>query len=160
MNKGVQHIIPAFTIFEVTIVLAIISVIVSMVAFSVQRLFNQMQVTEEIHAELNNFYKVRSMLWYDCVTADSIVIQEQQFITYSEGVPVQYRVEDDVLYRNQNGLDQELNLEVRGLENKDVDGGSELVMTFDWKGEPLEWRFFNRPDVSEEVNAYFDKRDG
>jgi len=159
MSKVNQHIIPAFTIFEVTIVLAIMSVIVSMVAFSVQRLFHQMQVTEEIHAELNNFYQVRSTLWYDCITADSIVIQDQHFLTYSNGVAVQYQVAEEALFRNQNGLDKDLNVEVRSLESREVEGGSELVLTFDWKGEPLEWRFFNRPDVADGINQYFDRRD-
>ncbi|XOV67594.1 MAG: type II secretion system protein [Fluviicola sp.] len=160
MSNLKQHIVPAFTIFEVTVVLAIMSVIVSMVAFSVQRLFHQMQVTEEIHTELNNFYQVRSMLWYDCVTADSIIVQDQQFLTYSDGKFVQYRLEEEALYRNQHGADQELGMAIQSLENREAEGGSELVLTFNWKGEPMEWRFFNLPDVSEGVNQFFDKRDG
>lgn len=160
MSSSMRNSVPAFTIFEVTIVLAIMSVIVSMVAFSVQRLFGQMQVTEEIHAELNNFYKVRSMLWYDCITADSIVFGEQQFAAYSKGSEIQYRLEADAMIRTQNGLDQDLKLEVNSLEKREVEGGSELVLTFDWKGEPLEWRFFNRPDISDGINAFFDRRDG
>ncbi len=158
MNRTSQHSISAFTIFEVTVVLAIMSIVVSMVAFSVQRLFHQMQVTEEIHAELNNFYKVRSMLWYDCATADSIVFQEQRFLAYSDGNPVLYHVDEDVLYRNQSGVDQELNIEIRSIEKQEVEQGSEIVLSFDWKGEPLEWRFFNRPDVADGINQYFDER--
>ncbi|MCR9171950.1 MAG: hypothetical protein NXI10_05635 [bacterium] len=160
MNKGKQHTVPAFTIFEVTVVLAIMSVVVSMVAFSTQSLFKQMKVTEDIHAELNNFYKVRSMLWYDCVMADSITFQENEFLAFTNGVPVQYRVEEDRLYRNQDGQDRDLNLDILSLEKMDVDAGSDIILTFDWKGEPLEWRFFNLPNLADGVNQYFDTRDG
>lgn len=160
MNRSSQNSIPAFTIFEVTIVLAIMGVVISMVAFSVQRLFNQMQVSEEIHAELNNFYKVRSMLWHDCITADSIKFQEKQFLAYSDGEPVQYRVEDDMLYRNQLGTDQPLNLGVLNFGQEEVEDGTEISIIFDWKGGPMEWRFFNRPDVADEINNFFERRDG
>lgn len=160
MNNQEKHIIPAFTIFEVTIVLAIMGVIVSMVAFSVQRLFNQMQVTEELHAELNNFYQVRSTLWYDCSTADSVVFNSSRIYTYKKGLPTIYFIEEDVFYRSVEGRSQELKVAVRGLSNNILEDGEEIVITFDWKGDPMEWRFFNRPDFAESVNQYFDKRNG
>lgn len=160
MNNQKKHIVPAFTIFEVTIVLAIMGVIVSMVAFSVQRLFNQMQVTEELHAELNNFYQVRSTLWYDCTTADSVIFKNNQILSYKQGNPIVYFLEDEVFYRSQQGVEQQLKVAVTRLSSNALEDGEEIVITFDWKGESMDWRFFNRPDLSESVNQYFDRRNG
>ena len=131
-----------------------------MVAFSVQRLFNQMQVTENLHAELNAFYQVRSSLWYDCTTADSVIYNDNKLLAYKEGIPVIYYTEDDVFYRSSHGRNQELNVAVTDFTKEALDDGEQIVITFDWKGEPMEWRFFNRPDYAKSVNQYFDKRNG
>ena len=131
-----------------------------MVAFSVQRLFNQMQVTEELHAELNNFYQVRSTLWYDCTTADSVIFKNNQILSYKQGNPIVYFLEDEVFYRSQQGVEQQLKVAVTRLSSNALEDGEEIVITFDWKGESMDWRFFNRPDLSESVNQYFDRRNG
>ena len=100
------------------------------------------------------------MLWYDCITADSIVYSDHQFSTYSNGSVVHYRMESDHLFRTQLGTEQDLKLEVLDMEKVAVEEGAEIVITFGWKGAPLEWRFFDRPDVADEVNQFFDRRDG
>jgi type II secretory pathway pseudopilin PulG len=160
MNKQRKHSVPAFTIFEVTIVLAIMSVLVTMVTFSINRLFDQTRVTQEIHSELNNFYKVRSTLWYDCITADSLTLQAQEIHVFKKENKIQYSLDEEQLFRSVNGTKRPLDVIVRSLEMETTKEGEEIVLTFDWKGEALPWRFFNRRDVAGSVNQYFDGRNG
>jgi len=160
MNNQKKHSINAFTIFEVTVVLAIMSVLVTMVTFSVNRLFDQMKVSEELHGELNDFYRVRSTLWYDCITADSVVCKNGTMLAYKKERTVHYTIDNEVLFRTQNGEKQELNVRAESITTEDTDEGEEIVVTLDWKGEPLLWKFFNLPNVAQGVNQYFDDRDG
>lgn len=160
MNRSQNHRISAFTIFEVTIVLAIMSVIVSMVTFSVNRLFDQLHVSEEIHAKLNNFYKVRSTLWYDYTTADSLVCTDQKLQIYKYGEPITYLANEGNLLRVQSGMEYPMNIEVKRIEEIVGDHGSEIIVLFDWNGEELPWRFFSQPDYAESVNQFFNRRNG
>lgn len=160
MNKQQSHSIPAFTIFEVTIVLAVMSVIAAMVTFSVNSLFSQMHTSEAIHKELNNFYRVRSTLWYDCISADSVVYYQNTFVAYQSNRTVTYSLEDEQLVRQQNGMRELLGITVKSIKSEETKQGEEIILTFDWKEEELLWRYFNRPNLAAGINQFFDERDG
>lgn len=160
MNKFIQHRVSAFTIFEVTVVMAIMSVIGAMVTFSVNRLMDQMAISEQLHTELNNFYKVRSTLWYDCALADSMNVDDQQLNVYKNGTSIHYKMTEESLVRIHNGNESSLNINALEIKETVQENGSEISILFDWKSDPINWKFFNRANNAESVNQYFKERNG
>lgn len=160
MNKGKRHSIPSFTIFEVTVVLAIMSILAAMVSFSVNRLFDSMHTTETIHTELNNFYRVRSTLWYDCITADSMQCANNKLHVYSDAKEVNYHIEEGILFRTKNGISKSMEREMEEIKATPTEFGIKIQMRFEWKGETLEWEFLNRPDRAGSINQFFERRNG
>ncbi len=160
MNKNNRHSVPSFTIFEVTVVLAIMSVIAGMVTFSTNRLFESLHTTENLHTELNEFYRLRSTLWYDCITADSMTCAENELHVFHKSNEIAYQIDAGILFRTSQGIRRSLQREIDEIVAIPTDKGLKIQMNFPWKGETLQWHFLNRPDRAGSINQYFEQRNG
>ena len=89
----------SFTIFEVTVVLAILSVLITIVSVSINRFNEQMKITSTIQEELNTFYAFRSNLWHEFYRADSIQLNENEVHIYSKNHLICYKKQADFLVR-------------------------------------------------------------
>lgn len=160
MNKAGSHRIAAFTIFEVTVVMAIMGILITMITYSMNRFQDQLKVTADVQEELNNWYHVRGTLWHDCILADSIVVEPGQMAVYQSADSSVYTIEDEQLFRLHKGVKTDLKIGAQELFSRDKNGWEEIVLRFDWKPEPLEWTFLNRPDVAGSINHYFKQKNG
>ena len=155
-----KHSIPSFTIFEVTVVMAIMSVLVTMISFSVNRLFESLHKTEVIHGELNAFYRLRSTLWYDCVTADSMICENNELYVFQNTRKVNYSLDEGMLVRTCDGITMPMEQATEEITATETEAGVRINFQFNWKGELLNWHFVNRPDRAGNINQFFDRRNG
>lgn len=140
--------------------MAIMSVLVTMISFSVNRLFESLHKTEEIQGELNAFYRLRSTLWYDCVTADSMVCQNNELKVFQNTKEVNYSVDEGILVRTSNGVVMRMEQATEEITSTETEAGVRINFLFNWKGETLNWHFVNRPDRAGNINQFFDRRNG
>lgn len=131
-----------------------------MISISVNRLGDQLKINSDIQTEITDFYRMRNTLWFDCMLSDSINTGAHEFIVYRENAQITYRIEDDQLIRfSENGVQTEFKTPVELYENIEQEEGSELVLQFSWKSQPVVWRFLNKPNVATSINTYFEKLD-
>jgi hypothetical protein len=148
--------VSAFTIFEVTIVLGLMSAIISIIAISFNRFNEQLKNSSEIHAELNTFFAFRSNLWNELYTSDSIVYQKNQVIIYNNDKLVEYRIEDDLLERKADSDWVKTNFLMLGIQEEMKNDDQIISFIFDWKGESMKLHYFCKPDLKNKMDQYFE----
>ncbi|MDG1332923.1 MAG: hypothetical protein P8P74_11385, partial [Crocinitomicaceae bacterium] len=99
MNKKEEH-IDAFTIFEVTVVLAIMGVLIGLIATSVNRFNEQLKMTGDINQELNEWFAFRSNLWSELYACDSIQSVDQELTLFAQNRVIKYKLEDEDVLRS------------------------------------------------------------
>lgn len=154
MNNGQQR-IQAFTIMEVTMVLAIMSVLISIVFVALNRFNEQLKVANEISQELNDWRMVRSTIWKDFYEADSIQCQDNLLTIYSKGKILIYSIKKEQLHRQNNGVKVNLKFEVASIHEKMEDEHRTFYIEFVWKGELMTLSYLYNPSIDLEINNYF-----
>ena len=113
MNKLNQNsLLNAFTIFEVTVVMAIMGVLISIISLSLNRFNEQLKTGNDIGIEMNHFRAIRSTMWREFYTSDSISMIDNELNLYIKSSTIKYKVEGDLLHRKTNADWQIMNLEV------------------------------------------------
>lgn len=156
MNRKTTHSISAFTIFEVTIVLALMSAIISIIAISFNRFNEQLKSSSEIHTELNTFFAFRSNLWDELYTSDSIQYNSNQIVIYKNNTPIEYRVEEDFLERKAGSDWVNTGFVMLGVQEEIKNEDRVISFLFDWKGESMKLHYFCKPDLKRKVDQYFE----
>ena len=154
MNR--KNSVSAFTIFEVTIVLGLMSAIISIIAISFNRFNEQLKSSSEIHAELNAFFAFRSNLWNELYTSDSIVYQSNQVIIYKNNKLVEYRIENDLLERKAESDWVKTSFSMIGIQEEIKKDDQIISFIFDWKGESMKLHYFCKPDLKHKIDQYFE----
>ena len=145
-----------FTIFEVTTVLAIMSILISIIYVALSRFNEQLKVANDITAEMNNWRMVRSTIWKDFYQADSIQCHENNLTIFTQGNQLEYKIVDDHLHRNKNGADVTLGFEVESIYEKREGDISTFYMDFPWKNEIMTLSYAYNPAIDLEINNYFE----
>jgi hypothetical protein len=156
MKFNRKNSVSAFTIFEVTIVLGLMSAIISIIAVSFNRFNEQLKNSSEIHAELNTFFAFRANLWNELYTSDSIVCQKNQVIIFKNNKAVEYRIEEDILERKSDEYWVKTNFLMLGIQEEIKDEDQIISFTFDWKGESMKLHYFCKPDLKHKIDHYFE----
>lgn len=156
MNKLISHKVDAFTLFEVTVVMAIMSVIISIISLSFNRFHEQLKVAQDISSELNHFRMVRSTLWKDFTAADSIVFASDEIQVYNNASVIKYQATNETLHRKNHTDDwQDLELDVESIYVDSVSGMKDYHINFLWKGEEMNWNFLDQPSLAMRINNQF-----
>jgi hypothetical protein len=135
--------------------MAIMSVIIAIISISFNRFNEQFKIAQDISAELNQFRLVRSTLWKDFTTADSIAFNDDQIKIYKDNKLIQYQETDESLHRNHTGDWQDLNVEVESVFVDSLLGLKKYHINFLWKGEEMDWSFLDKPSLAVQINTYF-----
>lgn len=157
MNRRSAHKIPAFTIFEVTVVLAIMSVLITIISSALNRFQEQLKVATDVRAELNQWYALRSVLWQDLYYADSVQMQQAELHLFSDGKATAYRIQEGIFERSRGG---EWVSGVVPAERLflDTTGARQIChLEFLWKEQPMDLHFAVQPSEDVRINAYFDR---
>jgi len=162
LNKDKQH-IDAFTIFEVTVVLAIMGILIGLIATSVNRFNEQLKMTSDINQELSEWFAFRSNLWSELYACDSIQSNGNELLLFSDQRTIKYRLDGEEVMRStgKDWLPTKTKAESIRLEQEETVKGSRVssqttvIFDFKWKGEPMTLSYYFEPAVDDKINNYF-----
>lgn len=149
--------IAAFTLFEVTMVLAIMGILVSIIAITLNRFNEQLKNSTQVQAELNDWYLFRSNLWRELYQSDSLKLNNDILAIYHSSDSVLYTIEDDTLKRKSGKQDwASTHFEASGLREEILGGKHQFVFEFPWKNEVMHLRYSIKKTIKNQVDTYFD----
>lgn len=149
--------VSAFTIFEVTIVLAVMSTLISIIAVSLNRFNEQLKMSSDIRIELNEWYAVRSVIWKDFYAADSVeMVANEMHIHTADGLR-SYRISEGILERSNGAAWISMRMETEELYIDTLRSAEVCHMGFMWKEKPMDLRFAFQPGVDVRINRYFEQ---
>lgn len=159
--------LPSFTILEVTIVVAVLSILVTIITITLNRFNEQLKVNRDIQQELNNWMLVRSNFWTEYYLSDSIGMNGQMLVLYQPHRSVVYKQEEDQLMRKEykkadlrNAPDagewKDMNVEITSIKEETAGEEQAIVLSFPVKGEEMQLRFLKLKNKADQVNDYFD----
>ena len=131
------------------------SVIITIISMTFGRFHEQLKISQDISEELNQFRMVRSTLWKDFTTADSIAFNKDQLEVYRGQVIIKYQAIDETLHRNHTGEWQNLKVGVESIYQDSLSGMKNYHINFLWKGEEMDWNFMDKPSLAVRINNHF-----
>lgn len=154
MNKR-QHHIAAFTIMEVTVVLAIMGVLIGLIATSINRFNEQLKMTSDLNQELNEWFAFRSNLWSELYDCDSIQSNKQELTLFAKQRIIKYKLEDEDVLRSNGAEWQTTKAKAESIRLETESDHKTVIFDFKWKGEPMTMSYYFQPDVKNNINDYF-----
>lgn len=148
--------ISAFTILEVTIVVAIMGILITIVSMTFNRFSEQLKISSEIHAELNNLFVVRSNLWTELYEMDSVQYKNRELSLFIDDRIVKYREEEGQFERFQNDQWSTTKIGLNEIRLEEEKETQRIVFDFLWKGEIMTLDYYFKPDKKNQINAYFE----
>lgn len=154
-DKNIRS-VAAFTILEVVIVLSIMSVLITIIAVASNRFQEQLKQTSVIQESLNRFYAIRSALWYELYTSDSINVANNQATIFMPERIVYYKIEEDTLYRMHQETWQNLHQPMLGIQATKENETQQVSFQFDWKDAPMELRYYSQNGLKQKMDNFFE----
>ena len=150
--------IAAFTLFETTVVLAIMSILISIIAISLNRFNEQLKQSSELQDELNQWFQFRANLWRELYVSDSLIMDKEVLSVYKGKFTVQYKVDEDILLRKIESTDwQSTNIPTETIKENLTDEKRFLEFNFIWKGDPLKLTYLCQESIKNKIDTYFEK---
>lgn len=157
MIKRGKHSIAAFTIFEVTVVLAIMSVLITIISYSLNRFNEQLKFTSDINQELNEWRAVRASIWKEFYTTDSIQCVNGELHLFSGDRIVDYKIVEESLHRRHGTDWTDLKMDAEAIYEEKKEASSIFHIDFLWKQEVMALSYYYKPAVDLQINDYFDR---
>jgi competence protein ComGF len=152
-----KHEIKAFTIFEITVVLALLSIITTIIFVSLNRFSEQLKISSELNYELNEWFAFRSNFWRELYTADSINLKDNEVIIFSDNRIVCYRERNEILERKTNDQWKPLEIKLESIVSNSIEGGTAIHFNFIWKEEIMKLSFMQLNSVKQMINNHFNE---
>lgn len=151
-----QH-IPAFTLFEITMVLAIMSVLITIITVSLNRFNEQLKLSTDVQGELNQWYQFRSNLWRELYQSDSLVLEDKVLHIFKEKERINYQVEEEILYRRKADSEWK-STEIAANAIKEQIKENKRFITFDflWKGDTMKLTYLCDESLKYKMDSYFE----
>lgn len=156
MSKKTQH-IAAFTILEVTVVVAIMGILIGIIANTLNRFNEQLKFSSDIHQELNEWFAFRANLWNELYQSDSIHFEENQLNIFDKGIPTLYKLDDESLLRKKEADWIDTKMKASNIAFIEEKGDQIVHIDFSWKGDVMPLEYYYRPEIRNQINAYFDE---
>lgn len=149
--------LPAFTVFEVTVVLALLSTIITIISVALNRFSEQLKNSAEVHQELNDWFAFRSVLWKELYTSDSVAFIHQEAHIYSGSRDIAYRAENEWLERKSGQEWVSTGIALESIESKPEEKGGMLVFHFKWKDGIMDLSYRQAARVKDKIDRYFEE---
>jgi len=133
------------------------SVLISIIAASLNRFNEQLKMAGDIRTELNQWYAVRSVIWKDFYAADSVQMTSGEMHIYTASGLTSYRISEGILERNNGDAWISLQMETEQLYIDTLSVADVCHMVFTWKEKPMDLRFAFQPAVDVRINRYFEQ---
>jgi hypothetical protein len=155
--------VPAFSVLEVTIVIALMALLGSLFFGALNRFNEQIANETRIKNELNDWYVVRANLWRELDEADSIRVSDNRAELFfpnphsAGGVSkLAYFISDNRLFRKTEETDdKDMQIAMNAIALEERKGRRYVAFKIDWKQEEMILRFPLRSTVAGNVNHYF-----
>jgi hypothetical protein len=158
VKKAIEAKIQAFTIFEITVVIALMGVLVTIISVSLNRFNEQLKLNSELQGELNYWMMARANLWTEYYNADSLAFDGKVVTVFQKERTLYLKEEDDFLYRKENNQDwKSMNIPLDRIEENGEKEKQFIRFTFPLKNELMELDYYKRPNKRVIVNNYFDR---
>lgn len=172
-NRPHIHRIPAFSVLEVTIVIALMALLGGLFFGALNRFNEQIANETQIKNELNDWFLVRANLWRELDEADSIRVTENRaelFLPAPQGSrevsKIAYFISEDRLFREAGQLSrqsaqpeaQDMLIAMNTIALEEHNGRRYVAFNMDWKAEEMVLRFPLRSSIAHSVNHYFTQR--
>jgi competence protein ComGF len=155
MKSKLSAKISSFSLFEVTVALAILSILIGIIGTSINRLNEQVKISSHLSDDVNHFYTVRSALWRELYASDSIRVEQNTLLIYSNNEVVLYLINEDRLHKKSKDYVQDLKIEVSGIE-KVIAGNQEKVqINFLIGDQAITMSYVLQTTIEQTVNTYF-----
>ncbi|MBI3237699.1 MAG: hypothetical protein HYZ43_02460 [Flavobacteriia bacterium] len=160
MNNNRPHIarLTAFSVLEVTIVIALMALLSALFFGALNRFGEQIQNETQIKNELNDWFVVRANLWRELDEADSIHVTNNQATIYFGKTQTLYKIMDNRLIRVINETEMDLKLEMNAIQLEETKGRQYIAFKVNWKDDEMVLRYPVRSTVANNVNNYFSQR--
>ena len=155
INKPGIRRMAAFSILEVTVVLALMALLSALFFGALNRFSEQVAGETKIKNELNDWFAVRAHLWDALDTADSVLVRDNTATLWKTGDPMTYRIENDSLVRISGEETVSLKAEITEIRQDDRSGTRYIVFAFRWKNDDMELSYPLKAGPAERVNTYF-----
>ncbi|NQY30191.1 MAG: prepilin-type N-terminal cleavage/methylation domain-containing protein [Flavobacteriaceae bacterium] len=159
MKKRINH-IKAFTILEVVISLALMSIIISMVYSLYAMLSKQLYVYSDETELVNNYNQLHSLLVRDVHNSNKLVVIEEGVYLLSSNDTIKYYSYDDSLIRMRGQMIDTFLVKVpqfNAVKENMLLGNriKRIEVTYDLFGVQLEAVYFKDYGVSDSINNTF-----
>ena len=156
----------AFTILEITVVVAICFIFVTIIKITLNLLNEQIKINGDIQQELNDWMLVRSNFWYEYHHSDSVYVTGGELFFSQPHRIICYKVDDDQLKRkevktiNVSGSSvsgEWVDIKVTVSSIKEDASENQITVTFPLKGDDMNIRFPKQINKSDVVNRYYEQ---
>lgn len=168
MDKRIIRSLQSFTILEVTIVAAVLSILVTIITITLNRFNEQLKVNRGIREELNNWMLVRSNFWNEYYLSDSAGMDNRMLVFYQPHRSIYYKLEEDKLMRKEvkkmnvpgTPLPEDwtdMNVDAASIKEDTSNDRQLIILTFLLKGDNMELSFLKQKSKTDLVNRYYEK---
>lgn len=154
-NKRLTYKLNAFSVLELTVVIALMALLSGLFFAAVNRFNEQVSNDKKIKDELNHWFAVRANLWLELDAADSVQTAENSVTLFHPGKQINYTISDNRLFRQTDGEPADLGLEMNKIGREEAAGKEYLIFNISWKKEEMVLRYPLRKDLSQRINNYF-----
>gem|GEM_PF-1842765 len=159
MKKPINH-IKAFTILEVVISLALMSIIIAMVYSLYAMLSKQLYVYSDETELVNNYNQLHSLLVRDVHNSNKLVAIDEEVYLFSSSDTIKYYAYDDSLIREKGQMIDTFLVKVpqfNAVKENMLLGNriKRIEVTYDLFGEQIEAVYFKDYGVSAIINNTF-----
>lgn len=150
-----RHKLKAFSILELAMVLAILSLLIGMVWASTNRFQDQMKISVDLSQEMTEWYRFRSNFWREINEADSVQIKDNHLLFFHENQITSY-TEEEQLTRTHNGNTQSFPYHLVQLTtNSTFDQKEFIVCQIEWKEQRFNFTFPLKTNLSDQLNTHY-----
>lgn len=149
--------IAAFTILEVTIVVAIMSILITIISTTINRFNEQLKFSNDVHKELNQWFAFRSNLWGELYRADSMKMNLNELHIFDKGITTAYKIDGEELVRKKETDWTTTGMKAERISLDLEEGNTIFRCDFVWKGDVMTVEYLYKPEIRNEINAYFDQ---
>lgn len=151
--------IAAFSLLEVTIVIALTGMVFSIFFSALNRFNEQITLDVGLKNELNHWFAVRSVLWKDLDAADSLHVINGELHIFQSNKTIQYVVENELLVKKSGKAVSNTSIKINEIREIMDQGERCVELQVVWKARNLPIVFPLISNAENKINQYFKNKE-
>lgn len=147
--------VKAFTIMEAIVVIAIFSILFTIVVFSINRFQLSLKINQNLMEEITQFETFRATLWEQSYFSDSIHVDEENLKIYKNNKVIHYQMVDGSWHQKVNQNYIPLNLDAERITTSKNGATTWIQLPVILGENEIEISFPNQVVHANLINDYF-----